>query len=164
MRTLLITLLAVSAAAALAGCSPEDVGDVGVGVNAQGDPVLVMASCEGPADRIEISSASAAEPGPEGRNWATERELENPEPSYADPAAVSLAEPDPRWEDDGGRPVGFEDDRIYRVRALPEGAGTLGSVSFEMADLAGLEPGEVLSDRGIASVSEFIDRAHEACG
>jgi hypothetical protein len=167
MRALLLVATSLLAALTLTACSAEQVGLVGVGVDAEGSPVAVMTSCEGPAVAISLSSVSTkAAPQETGRD---ELALDNPSPSMEDPAAVPLADPPPPWSDTtGDMPDELDPERRYEVRAWPdEPSMTLGAVTFTAADLERLAVGDVyFTDEGgdrIASAAEFVETGLERC-
>jgi len=163
-----MALVTVFAALSLSACSLAQVGRVGVGVDRNGDPVLVMASCEGPARNIQVTSA-LTDTDDETPTWSNGLELSNPIPESSDPAAVSLVDPDPRWV--ATEPASeFRVDRVYSVRAWPTTEATLGAVDFTMTQLAEVGPGEVLRNSDdpegyrIEPVADFIDSSLARCG
>lgn len=168
MRALLIALTVALAAFGLSACVLPTVGEVAIGVDDAGGPVLVLASCEGPADFIRLESAPEAPEGTE-QTWRVDMELTNRAPSNEDPAAVSLNAPDDRWDAVGVVDVaaGSDDGRFYRASAAPTTDANLGSVEFTTAELAEIGDGEVLyydrDDRRIGPVSAFIETGLSNC-
>ncbi|MCC3762074.1 hypothetical protein K3N28_03185 [Glycomyces sp. TRM65418] len=164
MRPLLLALAAIMSAFTLSGCSPVQVGLVGVGVDRSGDPVLAMFSCEGPAETIRVESAPTTD-GDEPVEWTEGLWLENPRPRSDDPASVSLVDPDPRWTVVAPGD-GFEEGRTYNVRAWPAPDATLGAVEFTLGDLAAIGGGEVRffdGEERIAPVDEFLEVGRDRC-
>ncbi|THV28318.1 hypothetical protein [Glycomyces paridis] len=167
MRALLIAAATALAAFGLSACSLPPVGAVAVGVDDAGGPVLVMASCEGPAEHIEVSSApETGTASPTVQDWREDLELSNPEPRDDDPAAVSLTDPGGRWEAviAGAE---FTEGRVYEARAWPTTEGTLGSIDFTTAEIADLGEGEVLYyDEAVkrrGPVADFVDAGLAHC-
>ncbi|WP_030158475.1 hypothetical protein [Glycomyces sp. NRRL B-16210] len=174
MRALLIALTVALTVFGLSACVLPQVGEVAIGVDDAGGPVLVMASCEGPAEFISLSSTAQE---PEGvresartdRDWRVDLELTNPAPRNEDPAAVSLTAPDDRWNAVGVIDVvaGDDDGRLYRASAWPTTETNLGSIEFTTADLAEIGEGEVLyyerDDKRIGPVSAFIETGLSTC-
>lgn len=166
MRALLLAIVSALALASLSGCSAVQVGRLAVGVNTAGDPVLVMASCEGPPSAISISAADLGQTDPALQEWNTSLELDNPDRRLDDPAAIALTDPGDRWTVTAGGTV-FEDGKLYEVWAWPASDENLGSVQFDLARISVLGEGEVLYQDGpddrIVPVAEFIDFSLEAC-
>ncbi|MFG3341171.1 hypothetical protein [Glycomyces sp. NPDC048151] len=164
MRALLLALIAALALASLSGCQAARVGRLAVGVNAEDEPVLVMASCSG--SPYAISVWQAAEPDPALQHQTELLRLENDDPRIDDPAAVSLSNPDDRWTE-VERNGDFETGMYYEAMAWPDNDENLGFVRFDLARLNELGEDEVLyqdsQQNHVVPVAEFIDLALDEC-
>lgn len=164
MRALLVALTASLAAILLASCSAAKVGEVGMSVDRDGNPVLVMVWCTGPPAVIAVESEAPTEDGSDA--WHTERLFLSVDESIIRSGAVVLTDPGPLWEvdvSDGD----FEAEKIYTASAWPDDNGEIiGRTEFSMEQLAELEPGEVLHstrEYRIKSLHEFASEAWESC-
>jgi hypothetical protein len=166
MRPILLALASVLSLLTLSACQAERVGRLAAAVNADGEPVLVMASCEGPPYAIEVTETPLGQPDPFEQVWEPTLELDNADPRFDDPAAISLVNPGERWTVTE-RSSDFEDGMLYEVWAWPAGDENLGSVQFDLERLAALGEGEVLyQDNGadhVVPVDEFMDLALGEC-
>lgn len=167
MRALLLALISALALVSLSGCQAEQVGRLAAAINADDEPVLVMASCEGPPNAISVTETTLGEPDPFEQEWQTTLELDNPDRQIDDPWAISLANPDDRWTvvEQG---ADFEDGKLYEAWAWPADDENLGSVQFDFDRLNELGEDEVLYQDGgtdqVVPVSEFLDRSLDECG
>ncbi len=143
-----LVVLAVGAAVALSSCgnliTTEIVGKVGISVDTEGNPVVVVAVCDGYLDQVEIS---------QGREGLAEDET-NPLVGTWDAAGqhtgvseLDLAAPGSDWQT--RTPVSLEPGVLYIVTAHQVGADVQASqVDFDVGDLRGLEPGYVYTGSG----------------
>jgi hypothetical protein len=169
MRPLVISLIAALAALSLTGCSPVPAGHVAVGVDDDGNPVLVMHSCEGPARGITVrAERDSAYSSPTS---VVLLDLENAEPAASDPAAVSLVDLPSGWDIREGA-ANFAEGYLYTAFATPRNDNdemeTLTGVDFRVEWLAGIGAGEVLVNEGpedymIQPVGDFMRDSREWC-
>jgi hypothetical protein len=167
MRAPLLALISILALALLAGCPAEEVGRLAAAVNAEGEPVLVMASCDGPPYAISVSGAVTGTDPEEELDWRRVLRLENDSPRVEDPAAISLVYPGDQWTVVSEDHLGFDDTRLFKATAWTENDKYLGTVQFDLDRLDALDDGEVLyQDAGedrVAPVSEFVDSILAEC-
>ena len=122
--------------AGLTACSPPNVGQVGVGVDAQGRPVGFVQVCTGYVDKARLY----AEPGADIDNWVGSW---NVEPVVTNASSWSLERGGGGWT--APKPLGaLTDATVYSLNAgAQDGSGTAGYVLFTLSDLKAMAPGQL---------------------
>ena len=161
---------AVLSTLTLSGCETvAPAGETGVTVDANGEPVAVLAMCAGFVDRLILYSDSGVTPDPNRPDSAdiVHGRWERSTP-LKQSAAVSLVDPADGWT--ATKPLDVVEPGIeYVMYANGDNQWSTNSVQFTAESLAALQPGQVLHqtyyertdssvDEVIGSVAEF-DRA-----
>jgi hypothetical protein len=145
--------------AALAGCIAPDVtviGALGVTVDEEQRPVLVVEACEGAATRVSLFL--------DREGLADDEENEQVEAWISDPPVPGTSElvlhaPAGPW---AGRSVAVVIDRGYIATAAGEGdREVLSQVAFRGGDLATMEPRTVYTNDTDPDVRELVRRSPE---
>ncbi|MGW4649297.1 hypothetical protein [Kitasatospora sp. NPDC004289] len=167
MRRARAALLAACGLALLTGCTPGDLPLVGVQLDAQGAPQALLRSCDDHG-RIRYPQLFAMEPAavatehywPDDRWTVWKSTVARPKaadfPLFAPPADWAVATSGPQSLDPGRvYRLGFSDpDKSYDYNA---------TLTFDAARLAALQPGQVLTDKGVLSREDFDKAARKAC-
>jgi hypothetical protein len=137
----------VLAALLLSSCTPAITGAVGVGVDVEGRPVGYIQTCRGSLDRAYIYEE------PTTRNSSTVARWEA-EPGVTGASSWSFAHPSGIWSATKPMPE-LREGAAYSLRAsAADDSGTTEYVSFTLADLRAMRPGQVRVpdiERAIAS-------------
>lgn len=151
---------AVGAVALLSGCIAPDVeviGAVGVTVDAQQRPALVLEACDGATTRVDLSFDREGPAEGEENEMVGDWLADAPVPGSSE---VVLGSPTAPWV---GGSVELRDDRGYIASAAGEGdADVLTQVAFRGGDIAGLEQemvytnAEGLEDFGLRARSPAV--------
>lgn len=145
--------------ASLSGCiapEVEVIGALGVTVDAQQRPVIVVEACEGRAAGVDLSfdreGLADDEENQQVAAWV-------PDAPVAGTSELVLHDPRGSW---GGEAVDVAPDRGYIATAVGEGdREVLSQVAFRGADLADLEPGTVYLNDADPDVRELVGRSAE---
>lgn len=158
-RVAVSTAVTTVALAALTGCIAPDVevvGAVGVTVDGQGRPVLVVEPCEGAAVSVDLfldrEGLEDDEANEQVGSW-----------SAAAPAAgtteLALHAPADPWEGEG---VQVSSERGYIASARGQGGDeVLTQVAFRASDLSAMEPGTVYRNDPDPDVTTLVARSSE---
>jgi hypothetical protein len=128
----LTTLVAVC----LTACGPQRVGQVGIGVDAQGRPVGFVQVCTGHVDRARLFAGTAADNDNRLGEW-------NVEPDVTNASTWSLERGGAGWT--APKPLGaLTEGAVYSLHVdARNNYGTAGSVLFTVSDLKAMSPGQV---------------------
>lgn len=134
--------------------SVNDAGLVGITVDPAGHPVIAVMTCAESTPLIGMAegrneSDPDTEPNVERGRWRARR-------AFAGVATIPLAGPGENWVT-VRRPGALELDRTFVVDGgtVEDEHASLGGVSFRVADLARLSPGQIKVDAKIESLSTF---------
>lgn len=145
--TRLSSLAAIAAAVLLAGCGNsiadvEKVGNVGVTVDDQGKPVVLVAPCREGRVRVDVSlgrtadMASTEKNQPVG-NWTAAA-------ASADPSELHLTDPGSGWEGDAVAAPAPEAMWVVTARFADDDETVLSGPTFDGKQLKGLSADDVL--------------------
>lgn len=141
----------------LAGCIAPDIeviGALGVSVDEEQRPVLVVEACEGAAVGVDLSFDRQGLADDEENEQVAEWIPQAPVPGTSELALHAPAGP---W---AGESVEVGVDRGYIATAAGEGdREVLSQVSFRGVDLAGMEPGTVYINDADSDVRELAGRS-----
>jgi len=146
--------------ALLAACGnqvdAEVVGQVGISVDEQGAPVVVVAVCTDFIDTVDISlgreGLGEGDSNPEVGTWEAQEHV-------TDFATLNLANPGEAWK--AHAPLALEPDKHYIVLAEQAEADVEATqVDFFGKDVAGLAPGKVYTSSGDPDSVKLV--GHEA--
>ena len=128
----LTTLVAVG----LTACGPPGVGQVGIGVDAQGRPVGFVQVCTGHVDTARLY----AEPEADIDNWLGDW---NVVPVVTNASSWSLERGGGGWT--APKPLGaLTEGTVYSLHVgARDNSGTAGYVLFTLSDLKAMSPGQV---------------------
>lgn len=134
--------------------SVTDAGRVGITVDAAGQPVIAVVTCSESTPVIGMAEGRDAsdpdtEPNVERGRWRARE-------AFTGVATLPLADPGENWVT-ARRPGALETDRLFVVDGgtVEDEHASLGGVSFRIADLARLSPGEVRVEGNVEPLSTF---------
>ena len=134
--------------------SVTDAGRVGITVDAARHPVIAVMTCGESTPVIGMAegrneSDPDTEPNVERGRWRAHK-------SFAGVQTFPLADPGENWVT-VRRPGTLETDKLFVVEAgtVEDEHASLGGVSFRIADLARLSPGQVQVEGNVESLSTF---------
>lgn len=147
------------AAFSLAGCIAPDVevvGALGVTVDDEQRPVLVVEACEGAASRVDLTFDREGLADDEENEHVASWISDAPVPGTTE---LVLHAPAGGWQ---GQAVQMVDDRGYIATAVGEGdSEVLSQVAFGGGDLDGMEPGTVYVNVADPDVRELVGHTTE---
>lgn len=128
----LTTLVAVG----LTACGPPGVGQVGIGVDAQGRPVGFVQVCTGHVDAARLYAEPEADIDNSLGDWSVE-------PVVTNASSWSLERGGGGWT--APKPLGaLTEGTLYSLHAgARDNSGTAGYVLFTLSDLKAMSPGQV---------------------
>lgn len=148
--------------ASLAGCIAPDVeviGALGVTVDEEQRPVIVVEACEGAATRVDLSFDREGLTDDEENEQVAAWISDAPAPGTSE---LVLHAPTGPWEGESAEVVV---DRGYIATGVGEGTvrdrEVLSQVAFRGGDLADMEPGTVYSNDTDPDVRELVGRSAE---
>ena len=145
--------------ASLAGCIAPDVeviGALGVTVDEEQRPVIVVEACEGAATRVDLSFDREGLTDDEENEQVAAWISDAPAPGTSE---LVLHAPTGPWEGESAEVVV---DRGYIATGVGEGdREVLSQVAFRGGDLADMEPGTVYSNDTDPDVRELVGRSAE---
>jgi hypothetical protein len=144
--------------AGLAGCgnwiTVHDAGEMGITVNAAGQPVVAILTCSKSTPVITMSEGrKKSDPGSKVNvsrgHWEARR-------AFAGVEKLALTAPGEGWKTKSG-PGPIESDRLFIVNGgtLEDKNASLGGVNFRTGELAALSPDQVRVNGNIKPLSSF---------
>lgn len=144
MRRTLAAAAVVAAALTTGGCTVPEVGAVGIGVDANGDPVGFVQVCRDHIDGATIYLSDSLTFG----EWSAS-------PAVTGFSTWSLTDPQGGWKADDPLHT-LKPRTTYSMYGLTtDNSSSAESVQFTVEQLAAMEPGQVRTDAGVTSEDEF---------
>jgi hypothetical protein len=155
-RRLWIAAACTLAGLLLTGCTPRQVGNTGIGVDAAGDPIVYAAVCD---DQITSVSILVEDTGPTVTRWS------GGPVTAGDVVVIPLNTPPKGWQVEKG-PTALEPGVRYEAAGWRASAAVTKYVLFDTARLARLKTGEILysaTGGGTATAKSVEDFQRAAC-